>query len=383
MHKSYLVIIFSGLVIFFSSCQKEKTEFFKTEPSRGDTVVLQGLSGSELTVSTNAEVGENAMRSVFLDLSKEVQTPVLRDSWDLGFYCGTSDYRVIINHSRGATATALDKTDWLSVNVADSVALKGAGTLDPGKGFQYTDAVAGDLTTYLAGTVFGDVSTNSKVVILNPGNAGIYKNVSTTTNGVTTTVVKQAEPVWKKVKVVRTATGYTLTQGGIAAQAFTPVQIVKDKEFNFKFFSFTSGVVAVEPAKELWDIEWTYSTYKTTAATPLPVAVPDFVLINFVGGVTAAEIKYASAEAAEAAYRAFSETDLTGVVFLAQRDVIGTNWRTINTSGTSTVNKDRLYVIKDTKNNVYVLRFNRFSRTDGATRGRPEIAYKRIQNGES
>ena len=377
MSKSNLVVIFLSMLLFLSACKKENTEFVRISSSLGDTVALQGLSGTEVRNSTisGSQPGDNAMRSVFVDLSKDVQTQVLRSSWDLGFACNNENFTVILNHSRGATAAQLDKIDITTVGEADTSALLAGKTLELGNSFTNIDPVDGIFTNYLAGTVFKQISAttaDNRVFIVNRGLSGLLKADGT-----------PIQPIWEKVQVTRNTTGngYIVKYGRIGL-AVTTLEVFKDPAFNFQYISFIGGRVAVEPAKALWDIQWTYSTYKTSATTPVAVAVPDFVLINFAGGVTASEIKYTSAAEAERAYAGFSASNLEGLAYSAERDVIGTNWRTISTTGTtSTVNRDRLYAIKDAKNNIYILRFNSFTSADGGTRGLPVIAYKRIQEG--
>ncbi|WP_149914215.1 HmuY family protein [Sphingobacterium cavernae] len=51
---------------------------------------------------------------MYVDLSSDIQTPITRDSWDLGFYSG-SDFRVILNNSVSAAATVTAKNSLTEV----------------------------------------------------------------------------------------------------------------------------------------------------------------------------------------------------------------------------------------------------------------------------
>ena len=83
---------------------------FKAIVSDGTTITLNGIA--------DKEAGSSAGNSVFLDLSANTQTPILRDSWDLGFNSGT-DFRVIINNTNVASAIEINKSDINAVTAAD------------------------------------------------------------------------------------------------------------------------------------------------------------------------------------------------------------------------------------------------------------------------
>lgn len=313
-----------------------------------------------LTGIAASEKGINALNSVFVDMSKDKQTSILRTGWDLGFYCATNDFKVIINHSTAATIIQLDKTDLTAVSTADITALPaGKNTLVIGTAALSTvDPVAGDFSAYLSGIVINSVpaaAADNKVYLINRGTGGAI-----------------AESNWQKIKVTRKTNGYTVTYGGIDDLVFNSYDVNKDASFNFKYFSFTSSIVNGEPGKMNWDFEWTLSTYKDAAG--LPVATPDFVLINNGGGVTAAEVVFGTDETKN--YANFKEADLTGITFVSTRDVIGVNWRNAATSNETTlnINNERFYLIKDPAGNIYKLKFN------GGLRGRPEIVYSLLKS---
>lgn len=350
-NKYSLVFIFSCLIFLYSACKKDAVDIHFKLPSAGNKLTLSGISSTE--------TGINARNSVFVDMSKDLQTPVLRSGWDLGFYCATTDFKVIINHSTAATVIQLNKTDLTSVTSADITALPSdTNTLIIGTAALSTvDPIVGDFSTYLSGIVIKDVpvaAADNKVYIINRGTGGDL-----------------ARRAWQKMKITRKTNGYTVAYGGINDDQFNTYDINKDASFNFKYLSFSSSTVNVEPAKENWDFEWTLSTYKDTAG--LPAATPDFVLINNGGGVTAAEVIFGTDETKN--YENFKEADLTGITFLGTRDVIGINWRNGATSSASTlnINNDRFYLVKDPAGNIYKLKFN------GGERGRPEIVYSLLR----
>lgn len=344
----YALIAFVSYIAFgWAGCKKDETTFNIIPPSAGDTITLSGIVGTE--------TGDSALNSVFVDLSKVLnpQTSVLRTSWDLGFYSGT-EFKVIINHSTGASVYSTGKTELTAVSKADSTAAVLAKlTLNGTTGDASTiDPVTGNFTDYLKNTVITEVSATARqnlVYILNPGKTA---NI--------------ARRPWIKFQVTRTNTGYLVTYGTLDLQLFNTVNVVKDGSYNFRYASLRGASSNVEPGKKEWDIEWGGSTYKNATN---PVYTPDFVLINFAGGVTAAKIDVTSA----LTYATFSEADLNSLnpTFSGDRDVIGTSWvnLTSSTKAGLIVNTDRFYLIKDAAGNVYKLNFG------GGSRGRPIIQY--------
>ncbi|MET1055072.1 MAG: HmuY family protein [Pedobacter sp.] len=356
MNKFTKIITLLCFTAALAACSKDEDPIVTVPPSDGSTLTLNGLIGTE--------DGASAGNSVFVDFSTDKQTSAARASWDLGFYSGT-DYRVILNHSVGATAIITTKNNLNDVTAADTTALAASATLAVGQGlgtFGIIDPVAGNTTEYLAGTVIQAVSATeaeNKVYIVNRGAAGITGNRG-----------------WQKIRVIRNASGYTLQYAKITETTFKTLNIAKDAAFNFKYVSFATGAVNVEPEKAAWDIEWGLSTYR--AGTTLPYIYSDFVLINFVGGVTAAEVIFSGTAAnSTVTYANFTETNLSGITFLATRDVIGSNWRA--TTGTVGVKTDRFYLVKDGAGNVYKLKFISFSATDSGVRGKPVIEYKLVK----
>lgn len=351
MNKFTRIIALLCFVTAFSACSKDEDPIVVVPASDGSTLTLNGLIGSES--------GASAGNSVFVDFSVDKQSSAARASWDLGFYSGT-DFKVILNHTMGATAIALTKTDLNTVTAADTTALATNSTLALGQGlgsFSYIDNVDGTASTYLAGTAIKTVSATdaeNPVYIVNRGAAGLLGD----------------NRGWEKIRVLRNGSGYTLQYAKINETTFKTLTVTKDAAYNFKYVSFVTGAVTVEPVKAAWDIEWTLTSYKASAT--IPYTYSDFVLINFVGGVTAAEVLTSTVT-----YADFKEANLSGITFLGTRDVIGSNWRA--TTGTIGVKTDRFYVVKDGEGNVYKLKFVSFISNDTGVRGKPVVEYKLVK----
>ncbi|SFS58826.1 HmuY protein [Mucilaginibacter polytrichastri] len=314
---------------------------FAAITSTGSTITLNGGTG-----------GSSAVNSVFVDFSANAQTSVLRSSWDLGFYAG-DDFRVILNNTTAASVIAVNKTDLAQVSATD-VTLANL-ELGFGKGtFSIFDDVNGDLTKTAIPVVSATDADNKVYVINRAGGAG------------TTAALADLY----KIRVLRTTGGYTLQYAKLNETTFKTLTITKNSAYNFNYVSFDTGAqVSVEPTKDHWDMEWTYSIYYTGTT---PYAFADLVFTNYLGSVSTAEVLTSTVS-----YDAYAAANVTGTTFLTGRNTIASNWRA--TTGTIGVKTDRFYVIKDASGNVYKLKFISFITNDGGTRGYPVIQYALVK----
>jgi len=385
MNKYRVIIICCCAVFAFASCKKDNVDYKYPQPFDGQTIQLPGIAGNE--------EGYYAANSVFVDFSRGVVSTARRDSWNLGLYPGP-DFKVIINHSMGAMVVEVPgKTDIAAVNASDSSAIVASlgGTLN----FKSPESVkridpvapdsAADYLSKLTHVEVGENEQNSKVYIVSSGMAGTTRNRIPPT-----TIPPGTEPdksllqfPWYKFQVYKGTNGYIVKYGLLNAKAFSPVFVSKNISFNFNYLSFSARSVIAEPAKSLWDIEWTWTTYQD--ANGKPDSTSNFVLINFLGGVTAAQLTITQART----YENFTDANLKDqdIVYSGKRDAIGTKWRTIsegidkdgNKVQVSTFNRNLFYLVRDGEGNVYKLRFKSSSNNDGGANGRPAIEYRLVQ----
>jgi hypothetical protein len=337
------VVCLTGFISTLISCNKDSDSPPPPPPSGGQSFSLNGGTG-----------GSNAVNSVYVDLSAEKQDSVKRTAWDLGFYCG-ADFRVIINNTTAASAKSINKTDLAAVTTADTAGF--ADELLLGQGFgtmDIIDNVDGDITKTVIAAIAATDADN-KIYILSPANGSVAPAKD-----------------WYKLRVVRNGNGYKVQYAKLSETAVKTIDVSKDDKFNFRYASLaTNSVVNVEPEKAKWDILWTLTTYK--ASPTIPYTFSDFVYINSLAGVQAAEVLTSTV-----AYADYGETHVPTTTFSNNKNVIGSNWRTASPSGTG-VKTDRFYVIKDAAGNVYKLRFVSFSSSDGGERGKPVIDYKLVK----
>jgi hypothetical protein len=345
---------------FFNGDEKLNFEIFSTGSpvvigvNRSLTVSFSELLAANPTAIINGG-GSTYGNKVFIDISANRQTPVLRTSWDLGFYTG-SDFRVILNASNGMMAKQIDKNDLTQVTAADTVGMiydVAMSQMNPQPNqMDYIDYPDGDLTRTAIASIDAN-DANNKVYIVNRG-----------------TGVGSPAPAlgWKKIRILRSGNGgYILQHADIASTTFQTVQINKDAAYFFNYVSFETGVVSVEPQKTKWDFAWSYSTNVTNFGFgEVPYMYQDFILIN-------RNVEVAKVMTSTIAYDEFTSANIASIPatdWSSKQNAIGADWRSGGGPGVSpAVRTDRFYIFKDGDNNYYKLRFTGL--TENGERGYP------------
>lgn len=340
-----------GLILAAASCKRDETLAPEIPPSDGTEMTLQGGEGAS-----------NAVNAVYVDLSAEKQTSIARNSWNLGFYAG-ADFRVIVNNQTDATALATTFTDINAVNSSNvDFSSMVFNQMAPSAGlFDLVDDTLGRVSHTAIAEISATASQNH-VYIINP------------VLGATVA----AENLWK-IRVLRNGNnGYTLQYARLADTNFQTANITKDATYNFQFFSFTGGAVQVEPQKADWDFVWSKSMYYTFRGVYLPYSFSDIIFTNHLASVESAEIIIGGDFTTS--YTDFNESHLSQVQLTNNRNTIGSTWRSIGMTS-SIANTDRYYILKDSSNNIYKIRFISISPNDGGNRGYPQLEYKLVKEG--
>ncbi|WP_342330712.1 HmuY family protein [Pedobacter sp. FW305-3-2-15-E-R2A2] len=335
---------------------------FSSITSEGARLTLKGIVG--------AEIGSAALNSVFVDLSSNSMVNVKRDSWVLGFSSGT-DFRVRLNNTNGTSAIKLNgKADLNTVSETDVILddLSITTGVSGAKSFANIDNVKGDVTKDVISNVSATDAENM-VYVVNP--AGGVRGVVVSVDNLL------------KIRILRKGSGYALQYAKLKDKTFKTLDITKDPANNFTFVTFSADaqVVNVEPTKAKWDFVWTWSIYYgKDSANPeddkliYPYGYSDVVFMNNLGGAQAAEVL-----TSKIAFANFKESDIAGTSLKAERNVIGSEWR--STMPATGARADRFYVIKDASGNVYKLRFISMGSNDGGKRGEPVLEYVLVKKG--
>ncbi|HMJ71326.1 MAG TPA: HmuY family protein [Cyclobacteriaceae bacterium] len=362
----------------------EKVTF--TLQSVADGLVLGTKNTFTLTfseiIATSASMevnggGPTAPNMVFIDLSGNRQTAIARTTWDLAFSSTADEFRVVLNSPNGMLARAINKTDLATVTAADTVgfgaqlstsAIFGIVATTEVKDYPdwvststtWMDNPAGDLTKTAIASVSATDSEN-KVYIINRG-----------------TGVSNAALGWKKVRVIRKGSNYTVQYADINSANITSIDVTKNSASRFQYVSFaTNNVVTVEPEKAKWDIAWTGFTNTTPSGAPPAPSIPYYfqdVIITNTAGVST--YQYTTSATNTLTYDTFAEANLAGLVYSTSQIGIGSGWRTTGgppPSPPAGVNAARFYIIKDADGNLYKLQFTALA-TNGE-RGKPQFKF--------
>ena len=301
--------------------------------------------------------GSTYPNKVFVDLSANRQTPVLRTTWDLGFYTGADDFRVTLNSSTAMMAKQIAKNDLNAVTAADTIGFSNtvtfSSTAPTTTSLPYIDYPSGDLAKTAIAAIAA-TATDNKVYIVNRG-----------------TGVGSPAPArgWKKIRIIRNATsGYTLQHADIAATTFSSIDIAKDAAYFFKYVSFETGALNIEPQKTKWDFAWTYFSNVFNFGGEVPFLFQDAIIIN-------RNVQIAKVTTATKAFADFNQADIAAQIFLTTQNAFVSDWRSGGGPGVSPfVRTDRYYIIKDGDNNYYKIRFTAL--TQNSERGYP--AYESV-----
>jgi HmuY protein len=346
------ILLLTLVSISIFSCKKD-TDPILTISTGSERIQLNGIAGTEAgTVAANA---------VYLDLSTEKTTPILRSSWDIGLYTG-ADFRAILNITAVAGAKVTNKYDLSLVNAADTMGLTlTTSQFNPAPtDLTYFDNINGDLTQTVIPAISATTSLNP-VIIVNRGTGGSI-----------------APRAWVKMRIQRTTNGYSVQYAGIQETTFKTISITKNDAYNFQFISFDNGIVSVEPEKLAWDFMWSYSMYQANFGSGLvPYNFSDIIAVNYLAGVQVKEKIYADGTTATNAFNAFNKDSVIANPTIVGRWTIASNWR--STQPAIGARPDRFYIIKDPSGNFYKLKCLAMGvGTDGGTRGKPEFKYALI-----
>ncbi|MGG7036891.1 MAG: HmuY family protein [Flavobacterium sp.] len=327
-------------------------------------------------VSQPAVGGANQPNQVYLDLSSDESTPVNRTSWDFGFSTD-SEFRVIINGSIKMAVKKLETTDITLPQTSDANVAVGAGTNSSSNG--YCDNPTGVLAGSGAGigTAIAEVSAtdaDNKVYLVNLGFA-----VSTATPAIGSVSIDGDARGWKKVRILRNGNGYKIQYADLESATFTEKTIAKNDDFNFTFFSMTTGTtVAVEPQKTKWDLNFTTFTNYVNFGSEVTYGYSDFIVSNMKGGTQVYQVLVADG----GSYADFTKANVVEANFTVSatdQRVIGANWRNGGGPGTlPSIKTDRFYVVKDAAGNYYKIQFLALTNEEGE-RGYPTFEYSLLQ----
>lgn len=336
------------------------------------TTQLNFNETASLGTALSPEVGGSLQpNQVFVDLSTGKMTSVLRTSWDLGFYSG-STFRVVLNSSVKMSAKQLATTNIDEVQVADETMIINQGQ---GNSTQIDDPTAAFTATDVFKTAIAEVSatdSENKVYLINMGSNPATVKPATGSEG----SAGGTSRGWKKIRILKSGTDYKVQYADIAATTHEEVIISKNSAYNFTFFSLLDKKqVSVEPQKNQWDLSFTTFTNIIPGGTT-PYFYPDFVLNNIKGTAKTYQVLTSAFT-----FEAFTLANVDTTKFTEDQRNIGSNWRGTSATGADGIpvsqfvlRTDRFYVVKDPAGNIYKLKFTGGANEAGE-RGFPKFQY--------
>ncbi|MEY4933879.1 MAG: hypothetical protein RIS64_238 [Bacteroidota bacterium] len=179
---------------------------------------------------------------------------------------------------------------------------------------------------------------------------------------------------FKKIKITNvTPQKYVLQYADIQANNFQTIEIQKDTNYNYNYFSFkTNSAVRVEPPKKDWDLAFTQ--YIHIFYEPYQPYLVTGVLLN----------SYQTHAAMDSTQFKFETIDYKQAIAFPltnKLDAIGYNWKSFGAFGTATgtyqVFSNLNYIIKDSKSMLYKMRFIGFYDQQGR-KGSPKFEFRRL-----
>ncbi len=394
MTNKFLTLILILTAVVVTSCS--------SDDNGGNTVTTTPPSSGGII---DPEVGGfNQPNRVFVDLSTGNQVAVNRDSWEIAVYNG-SENRVYLNSALLVSAAELEGitdittvtetttlTSPLTLNALDptftptTVTVNTVAELmqglpvnyyqygDLNAGISFTDTKEGELT----GTAFEEISTTdseNNVYIVNLGN-----EIPTTNNGTINTTGDARG--FMKVRVLTDGNSYTIQYAALSNTTdFSELTVSKDSNYNLTTVSLTDEQIAtLEPISSNWDIDFggVFSYYGQQGTLAAGLTYSDYTLHNTLGGVGLYSITVEDDTTPN--YTDFTYDAIAEASFVYNdRTIIGSGWRSVDfMTGETSVREDRYYIIKDTDDNYYKLRFTAVESQTGE-RGYPQFQYELLQ----
>lgn len=346
-----------------------KIEYPEVSFIQGNSRTMISFAASLGGVMAPEVGGASQPFQVYVELSSGNEKKVARSSWDLAFASGAD--RVKLNGSIYMAAKKLDVNDIDQVRQSQVSAFftqVAVGTFDP-TNENYVDSPTGDVTKTAIAEIRENDADNAVYLV----NMGFEPGKLVNPSGAD---VAGDHRGWKKIRILKRATGYLLQYANLDDTTHKEVLIAKNQAFNFSFYSLkTNSEVSVEPTKENWDLNFTVFT--NIIAGSGSYGYSDFVSNNTLGDVKVYSVIVSAAnekELVEKLDNAYKNVQVDPSRFSNDQRVIGAEWRDVFTGQAF---KDRFFVLKDAKGNYYKIRMLSMLSENGQ-RGYPKFEYELI-----
>lgn len=325
LNTRFLLVPF--LLFALVSCERKEKPI--TLPPKGDGSVMQ------------VEMGDNYEYQFFINLQQEKIVHVSRiDQWDLAFQSEPSQHAVFLNGGKGMAVYPCDKANFEDVNYSDTLKAKA--------NWRY-DAQNGSLDS----TAIGEWKGKNPVFIVKLNESGTKL---------------------RKLQLLsENAFQYTIAVGDIASTVPYTIQINRNLNCNFTYFSFDllNTVDQVEPGKNAWDIQVTRFNYTFYEPNPPLRYIVNGVLLN---PTLTKAYKDSVTD-----YNLIDEAFALSAPLSSDRNVIGFDWKTYNIDqGLYTIVRKYNYIIKTQQDQYFKMHFLDFYSSTGV-KGSPKFEFFRLK----
>jgi len=277
--------------------------------------------------STQLCMGAGYANQLWFDLSSgTVVSENVRTTWDLAFESAPTGWRVLLNGSRLMTLWPLGAVDIAQPH--DTAGLAAVRRVDAAS--LHPDSLA-----------FGDWRGTNGVFIVDLG------------------LAPDGTPMGLRKLRINGFDGdaYSITYAMLDGSGITNSIVPKDAQRSFTSWSFTQGVLPIEPVTGSWDLCFTQYTHR----------FEELSLDYLVNGVLAAT----TTRIARVAGRDFASITVADTLifpFRSERNVIGYDWKVYSfTTSSYSIVPDLAFIVKDADGYLYKMRFVEFYGPQGQT----------------
>ncbi len=309
-------------LLLLSACMKD--ELAVPRAPRGDATEIQVC------------MGPGYQQQVWMKLQGgEVVSTNPKTAWELAFENASDGWRIMLNGSRLMTTWNLGDVD--ITQAMDTAGMHNARRIDAPSG--HADS-----------TAFGDWRNGNAVFVVDLGYNALGQQLG-----------------YRKVRPLSVdGAGYSLQVAPLDGSSVQTIVIPKDAARTWTHFSFSNGVVAIEPERGTWDIVFTQYTHQFYVPY-LPYIVSGVLIDGSTTRVARLGIKD---------FNAVSLADTLQHPFSRDRDAIGFDWKEYSfDTGSYIVDPGMVYIIEDATGYFHKLHFLDFYSDLGQV-GCPRFAVK-------
>lgn len=316
--------VFYILLVLIFGCEKDEIPI---QPSMGELQFFQ------------IEMEPDYKYQIYYNLENNtVVKQNLKTEWDLAFESSEDGWKIITNSARFAKVSELINSNFQDVVVIDNFTWE---TENP-KGINEETAI-------------GDYRNKNSVYIIDLG-----FEIDGTSTG------------YKKISIDSVNQNmYSIQYANLDNTNYRSTIITKNNSYNFQYLSLDDdNLKEIEPKKQDWDLIFTQYTHLYNDPELPPFYLVTGVLSNYLNDVLIAKDTI----------NIFEEIDnsmINSYAFSNNQNIIGFDWKSYVFNEGYIVNPDITYIIKDSKNNYFKLRFIDFYNSNGE-KGYPTFEVRKL-----